>query len=207
MTVIIAIGAQLLGTILGALLCWQRRSRRKSVSYPARAYIKVVESLPVLVLLMILYYVVFGKFGVSGVLIAIIAFGLSSAGYNAQIFHTMLETIDPGEIEAAKALGFNKSQIFFKVMLPQTLKKVMPLYRSTFVGMLKNTSIVGYIAIFDLTKAGDIIRSQTLDAFFPLVLIAVIYFLLAWGLTAGLRLLERHVDPAHRKRSIKGGCG
>ncbi len=204
-TLWIAFEAALFGTLLGFLLCLMRRSEKKWVSIPARIYINIIRGLPVLVILMILAFVVFLPIkGMDPILVAIIGFALNFAAYFAEILRTGIDGVSQGQTEAAYALGFGRMKTFLKVVLPQAIRQVLPVYRGEIISMLKTTSIVGYISIQDLTKAGDIIRSRTFDAFFPLLTTALLYYLLAYALTAVLKLLEKRIDPKKRKREVKG---
>ena len=117
----------------------------------------------------------------------------------AEIFRTGVEGIDRGQTEAGIAMGFGRFGTFFHIVLPQTVQRILPVYRGEFISLVKMTSIVGYIAVQDLTKASDIIRSRTFDAFFPLVLVAVLYFLIAWVLMLALEYVERATDPQRRR--------
>jgi len=199
-TVVISVFATLLGTLLGALVCYMRMSKRRVLHLPARVYISLVRGVPVLVLLMLIYYVAFAEVDIDPVTVAIIAFGLNFAAYAAEIFRSGVGGIDRGQIEAGIAMGFSRLRTFLHIVLPQTVQRIMPVYRGEFISLVKMTSIVGYIAVLDLTKASDIIRSRTFDAFFPLILVAVLYFLLAWVLMLALEYLERVTDRQHRRK-------
>ena len=190
-TVIITFFSIIFGTITGALICFLRMSRRKLVSGFAKIYINVMRGTPVLVLLMILFYVIFATTKLSAAAIAVIAFSLNMGAYSSEIFRTAIQRIDAGQREAGIALGFTKIQTFIYIIFPQALKSIIPVYNGEIVSLLKMTSIVGYIAVIDLTKASDIIRSRTFDAFFPLIIVAAIYFLLAWLLGAMLGMFNQ----------------
>lgn len=198
-TAIIAVLATLFGTVLGGLVCFARMSANRALQLPARAYIALLRGIPVLVLLMLVYYVVFGSVNISPVLVAVLAFGMNFAAYVAEIFRAGLSSIDRGQREASAAMGFTQGQTFRFILLPQLIQRVLPIYKGEFISMVKMTSIVGYIAVQDLTKASDIIRSRTFDAFFPLILVAVLYFLIALLLVQGLEHLERVTDPKRRR--------
>ncbi|MCK9220731.1 MAG: ABC transporter permease subunit [Bacteroidales bacterium] len=200
-TVLISILAAILGTLIGGLVCYMRMSKRKLLSGSAKAYISLLRGIPVLVLLMIIYYVAFASVNINPVIVAIIAFGLNFGAYVSEMFRTGIESIDKGQKEAAIAGGFSKVQTFLYIIFPQALRYILPVYKGEFISLLKMTSIVGYIAVVDLTKAGDIIRSRTFDAFFPLIMVAVLYLFLAWLMTWALGRIEISVDP--RKKQIK----
>lgn len=201
LTIIISILAATTGTLLGGLVCFMRMSRNKIMNKIASYYISLVRGTPVLVLLMIIYYVVFASINISAVIVAIIAFGINFAAYVSEMFRTGIESIDKGQKEAGIASGFTKIQTFRYIIMPQALRQVLPVYKGEFVSLVKMTSIVGYIAVEDLTKASDIIRSRTFDAFFPLIMAAVIYILISWLLTLILDYVEINVDPKKRRLS------
>lgn len=156
------------------------------------------------VVLMILYYVVFGKRGMTGVgippvLVAVIGFSLNVGAYGSEIIRSGIESIDSGQWEAATALGYTERQTFYDFIFPQAAVHFLPVYRGELVSLLKSTSIVGYIAIQDLTKMSDIIRSRTYEAFFPLLATALIYFALAYIISLLMELLLNHIDWKYKK--------
>ena len=203
-TAVLSILSALLGTAIGAVVCFMRMSPLPTLQYPARTFISVLRGTPVLVLLMIIFYVVFASVDIDPVLVATIAFGLNFGAYAAEIFRTGIETVDKGQTEAGIAMGFTRVQAFLNVVLPQTVQRILPVYKGEFISLVKTTSIVGYIAVQDLTKASDVIRSRTFDAFFPLIMVAVLYFLVSWVLLQALEYLERQTDPkARRARAVK----
>ena len=199
-TVIISLGAALFGTLLGALVCWMRMARNALLSGVAKVFIALLRGTPVLVVLMMIFYVVFAAVDIHPVLVAILAFGLNFAAYAAEIFRSGIEGIDRGQSEAGIAMGFTRFQTFRFILLPQTLQRILPVYKGECISLVKMTSIVGYIAVQDLAKAGDIIRSRTFDAFFPLVMVAILYFLIAWALMQGLGRLERTAERRRKPR-------
>ena len=199
-TVLISILATALGTLLGALTCWMRMSKRGLLRLPAIGFISLLRGIPVLVLLLILYYVVFASVDINPVLVSVIAFALNFAAYSAEIFRAGIQGLDRGQAEAGIAMGFGRLRTFWYITLPQTIQRVLPVYKGEFISLVKMTSIVGYIAVQDLTKASDIIRSRTFDAFFPLLLAAALYFLIAWALLQAINLLERRTDPHLRRQ-------
>ncbi|MEI6050924.1 MAG: ABC transporter substrate-binding protein/permease [Bacteroidota bacterium] len=204
-TLLISIFAALLGTLLGGLVCFMRMSKRKILSAGAKLYITLLRGTPVLVLLMIIYYVVFASVNINPLFVAIVAFGLNFAAYVSEMFRTSIESIDKGQKEAGIAGGFTKIQTFIYIIMPQASRQVLPVYKGEFISLVKMTSIVGYIAVQDLTKASDIIRSRTFDAFFPLLVAAVFYLIIAWLLTWALGFIEVSVDPKrkHLKREAE----
>ncbi len=179
-TLKITLFAILLGSVLGVGLCAMTRSRRTWVRKIAGFYNWFMAGIPILVLLLILFYVVFSRSGLHPATVAIIAFALDFAAGAGDIYNTSLNAVPHGQTEAGLALGFTRLQTFFHIVFPQALRNGLPLYQSLCISLLKGTSIVGYIAIQDLTRAGDLIRSRTFDPFIPLLVITVLYFLLAW---------------------------
>ena len=206
-TVVISVLATIFGTLLGALICFMRMSKIALLNLPARVYISILRGTPVLVLLMLIFYVVFASIDISPVLVAVIAFGMNFAAYSAEIFRTGIEGVDKGQSEAGIAMGFSRIATFLHIVLPQTVRRILPIYKGEFISLVKMTSIVGYIAVQDLTKASDIIRSRTFDAFFPLVMVAILYFLISWVLMQSLGYLERKSDPqARRRKEVLDRC-
>ncbi len=205
-TVGIAVGAFALATLGGGLLCWMKRSGKRSLSAAARAYCNLVTGIPVLVWLMILYYVVFASVGVPAVVVAIICFGLEASAPLSNVFVTGIEGVSTGEVEAALAMGFSQPEIYRRIVLPQALQRIGKLYAGQLTTLIKATSIVGYVAITDLTKVSDIIRSRTFDAFFPLISVAVVYFVVILLFSMLLTALIRRADARGRKpaRVLKG---
>ncbi len=194
-TLVITVFAVLLGTLLGGGICWMRMNRRKWLRTVASVYIDIMRGTPVLVMLMIMYYVVLAPVNASGILVAIITFAMNTAAYICEMLRTSIEGIDKGQTEAGLSLGLSKTQTFFHIVLPQAVRNVIPVYQGEVVSLLKSTSIVGYIAVMDMTKASDIIRARTFEAFFPLILVAVVYFMIAWLIGLLLKSLSR---PRHR---------
>ncbi|MDR0908391.1 MAG: ABC transporter permease subunit [Spirochaetaceae bacterium] len=176
-TMLISLCALVLGTILGFGVCGLNMSRHKALNAIGKVYITILRGTPVLVLLMITFYIIFAKSSISGVVVAIIAFSLNEAAFIGEIIRGAISQVDKGQIEAARSLGYNNSGAFFLVTLPQAARNALPVYKNEFIGLVKSTSVVGYIAIQDLTRAGDIIRSRTFDAFFPLLAVAVMYLI------------------------------
>ncbi|MBQ6155102.1 MAG: amino acid ABC transporter permease/ATP-binding protein [Bacteroidales bacterium] len=157
-TLLITFCAAIFGTLLDGLVCWMRMSRRKWVSTTAKVYIDIMRGTPVLVLLMLMYYVVMAPVNATGIVVAIVTFALNMAAYVSEMLRTAIEGIDRGQTEAGLALGYTRRQTFFKIVLPQVVKAVMPVYQGEVISLLKGTSIVGYIAVADMTRASDLIR-------------------------------------------------
>ena len=173
-------------------------------SVPAAVFIRVIQGTPIVVLLMILYYILFGKVDIAAILVAILGFSINFGVYVSEMMRTGIEAVDKGQIEAAHALGFTRAQTFWRITFPQAARHFIPVFRGEFISMVKMTSVVGYIALQDLTKVSDIIRSRTLEAFFPLIATAVLYFFVANALTMLLSRVDIRLDPKRRKREVKG---
>ncbi|TLU84846.1 MAG: ABC transporter permease subunit [Chlorobium sp.] len=199
-TVLISVLSTLFGTLLGSLVCFMRMSKNVMLSLPAKLFISILRGTPVLVFLMLIFYVVFASVNIDPVLVAVIAFGMNFAAYVAEIFRTGITSIDKGQSEAGISLGFSKVRTFLYIILPQTIQRILPVYKGEFISLVKMTSIVGYIAVQDLTKASDIIRSRTFDAFFPLIMVAILYFIISWVLMLSLEYLERKTDPKSKRK-------
>lgn len=180
-TLHISFFSALLGTILGAFICYLRMSRSRILSNIAKVYIDVMRGTPILVLLMMMCYVAFTKFDNTPV--AIITFAMNFAAYVSEMFRTSISSIDKGQTEAGIALGFSPVRTFCYIVLPQAIRRVLPVYKGELISLIKNTSIVGYVAVADLTRASYIIRGRTFDPFFPLLMVALMYFLIAWLFT------------------------
>ncbi len=194
LTIYISILAALLGTALGAGVCYLRMRKSPTVQRIAKTYIDLMRGTPILVLLLLMNYVVFANWKSGGTAVAIITFALNFAAYVSEMFRTAITSIDRGQTEAGIAMGFTPLRTFVYIVLPQAVQRVLPVYKGELISLIKTTSIVGYIAIQDLTKASDIIRGRTFDPFFPLIMAAVLYFLLAWIFGAGLDWIGRRFN-------------
>lgn len=202
-TSVITVLSVLCGSVLAFFICLFRRINSVLAGKICDFYVKVLQGTPMLVLLMMLYYVVFGKSGIDAVWVAVIGFSLNFSAYASEILRSGIESIDGGQREAALALGLSENQAFFKFIFPQAALRQRPVYRGEIITLLKNTSIVGYIAIQDLTKMSDIIRSRTYEAFFPLITTAIIYFILAWIIALILKLIFTRIDPRAKRARAK----
>ena len=205
-TILISVFSGIFGLCLGFGICMLRRTGYKPVQLIGAVFVRVIQGTPIVVFLMILYYGIFGSVDISEILVAIIGFSINFAAYSSEMMRAGIETVDKGQSEAALAMGYTKGQTFFKVVFPQAAGNFIPVLKGEFISMVKMTSVVGYIAVQDLTKVSDIIRSRTMEAFFPLIMTAVIYFAVANVMTAALSFAERKAVPKRNKRSIKGVC-
>ena len=197
-TLIVTIFAVLIGVLLGFLIAIVRTTHDKTgklkiLNAICKVYLTVIRGTPVVVQLMIIYFIIFGSVDISKVLVAIIAFGINSGAYVAEIFRSGIMSIDNGQFEAERSLGFNYAQTMMYIIMPQAFKNVLPTLCNEFISLLKETSVSGYIALQDLTKGGDIIRSRTYDAFMPLIAVALIYLAMVMIFTKLVSLLERRL--------------
>ena len=203
-TLIVTIFAVLIGVLLGFLIAIVRTTHDKTgklkiLNAICKVYLTVIRGTPVVVQLMIIYFIIFGSVDISKVLVAIIAFGINSGAYVAEIFRSGIMSIDNGQFEAGRSLGFNYAQTMMYIIMPQAFKNVLPTLCNEFISLLKETSVSGYIALQDLTKGGDIIRSRTYDAFMPLIAVALIYLAMVMIFTKLVSLLERRLRKSDRK--------
>ena len=198
-TVGLALLAILFGTILGGIICFLRMRENRWISGFASLYIRVFRAIPIVVLLLGLYYIVFRDSALNAFWVSVIAFSLDFSAYGSEIFRSGINAVPEGQARAAKALGFSKGTTFRKIIWPQAFRHILPVYIGQIIATVKLTSVAGYISVIDLTKASDIIRARTFEAFFPLVVTALVYFALTAALTAGLRFLEKRMLPGKRR--------
>ena len=205
-TLLITVLSIILGTLLGFTVFMLCRNGNPVANTVTRFCVWLVQGMPVVVLLMILCYVIFGKVAISGVVVSVVGFTLI---FGAAVFAMMragVGAVDPGQCEAAYSLGYTDRKAFFRIVLPQALPHFLPAYRGEITALIKATAVVGYVAVQDLTKVGDIVRSRTYEAFFPLIAVAVIYFILAAVLTFIVNRLAIRIDPRRRSKNaiLKG---
>ena len=197
-TLIVTIFAVLIGVLLGILIAIVRTTQDKTgkikiLNAICKVYLTVIRGTPDVVQLMIIYFIIFGSVDISKVLVAIIAFGINSGAYVAEIFRSGIMSIDNGQFEAGRSLGFNYAQTMMYIIMPQAFKNVLPTLCNEFISLLKETSVSGYIALQDLTKGGDIIRSRTYDALMPLMAVAIIYLVMVMIFSKLVSMLERRL--------------
>ena len=197
-TLIVTFFAVILGIVIGLVVsiikvASANNRKLRPLAFIANLYITVIRGTPVMVQLLIIYFVVFASVDVSQVLVAIVAFGINSGAYVSETIRSGILAVDRGQSEAGRSLGFNSAQTYRYIVLPQALKNILPALGNEFIALLKETAVVGYIGLQDLTMGGDIIRSRTYDAFVPLLTVALIYLLFVMILSAGLKRLERRL--------------
>ncbi|WP_242967470.1 amino acid ABC transporter permease [Faecalibacterium sp. An77] len=202
-TLIVAFAAAALGVVLGFILAYIRTTYDQTghlriLNALAKVYLTVIRGTPTMIQLLIMYFVIFGSVKIDKMPVAILAFGINSGAYVAEIFRSGIMSIPPGQMEAARSLGLNYTQATWKIILPQAVKNVLPALGNEVIVLLKETSISGYIALQDLTKAGDIVRSRTYSAFFPYISVAVIYLVLVLCLEKLLNYMEGRLARSDR---------
>lgn len=190
--------AVIIGIVIGFLVAivrstYDKTGKLKILNVVCRLYLTVIRGTPVVVQLLIIYFVIFASLDISKVIVAIMAFGLNSGAYVAEIFRSGIMSIDNGQFEAGRSLGFNYVQTMIYIIMPQAFKNVLPALGNEFIVLLKETSVSGYIALQDLTKGGDIIRSRTYDALMPLLAVALIYLIMVMIFTKLVNMLERRL--------------
>ena len=203
-TLLITVLAVVIGIVLGFVIAIIRSTnqltgRLRIPNFICRIYLTVVRGTPMVVQLLIIYFVVFSSVNISKILVAVIAFGLNSAAYVAEIVRSGIMSVDRGQFEAGSSLGFGYTRTMISIILPQAIRNILPALGNEAIVLLKETSVSGYIALNDLTKGGDTIRSQTYEAFLPLIAVALIYLLMVVGLSALVNRLERRLSNDKRK--------
>ena len=202
-TLIIAVCAAVLGVILGFLTAFVRVTHDKNHSLGflnaiCKLYLTIVRGTPMMIQLLIMYYVIFKSVNVDKVFVAVIAFAINSGAYVAEIFRSGMMSVDNGQFEAGRSLGLSYRITMLFIVLPQAVKNVLPALCNEFITLLKETSICGYIGLNDLTRGGDIIRSNTFDAFMPLILVAAIYLIFVELLSMAVSKMERSLRKNER---------
>ena len=197
-TIYIAIVAIILGTILGAVFALFKISKNPVLRIVAAIYTTVIRGIPLATQLMIFYFVVFAPLGLDRVLVATLAYGINSGAYCTEIFRAGIQGVDSGQMEAGRSLGLNYWQTLTMIIFPQAAKAVLPTYTSEFIVLIKETSVASFIAVMDLTKAGDMIRNATYNAWIPLLSCALIYLCLTLGLTKLFSILEKRMAKSDR---------
>ena len=196
-TVKITLGALFIGVIIGLVIAVTKYLAEdvramKPLAKLCDLYVTVIRGIPVVVLLLIFYYVIM-RTSKNGILVAIITFGVNSGAYMAELIRSGINAVDKGQMEAGRCLGLSKMQTMVKIILPQAVRYVLPAVGNEFIALLKETSVAGYVAIRDLTKAGDLIRNNTYDMVNPLMVVTLCYLTMVIGLTALMGKLEKNL--------------
>ena len=196
-TLVITVGALLISVVIGALIAVVRYLGEdvpglKPLVKIFEWYVNIIRGIPVVVLLLIFYYIIM-KSCTNGVLVGIITFGINSSAYMAELIRSGINAVDKGQMEAGRSLGMSRLQCTRKIIFPQAVRYILPAVGNEFIALLKETSVAGYVAVVDLTRAGNLIRNNTFDAVNPLLAVALIYLILVLGLTALLGKMERRL--------------
>ena len=202
-TVKITMGALVIGVIIGLIITLIKYFAEDSrVLRPfgklCDLYVTVIRGIPVTVLLMIFYYLIMVT-STNGVLVATITFGINSGAYMAELIRSGINAVDRGQMEAGRSLGLSKMQTMRRIILPQAVRYVLPAVGNEFIALLKETSVAGYVAVVDLTRAGNLVRNNTHDMFNPLMLIALMYLVMVVLLTKALGILERRLAKSDKR--------
>lgn len=197
-TLAITVGAILISTVLGMVLCLMKRSKHWFLRWPAVAYIDLIRGIPVIVQLLIIYNVVLLSWN-NKVAVAIVAFAINSSAYMAEIYRSGISAVDPGQMEAGRSLGLSQARTMWHIIFPQAIKNCLPTYTSEFIVLVKETAVVGYIALVDLTKVYSSVQSMTYDPSAPLFIIAVVYFAITKTLSVIFGRMERRLRESDRR--------
>lgn len=200
-TLLISLFAVIIGIIIGIVIAlirtnYEKNGKMKFLNSLAKFYVNVVRGTPVILQLMIIYYVIFETVDINIVLVGVIAFGINSGAYVSEIIRAGINSVSDGQMEAGYALGLKYGQVMRYIIFPQALKNILPALGNEFITLIKETSVGAYIGIVELTKASDIIASRTYDYFFPLFIIAIIYLILTLGLTKVVNMMEVKLNNA-----------
>ena len=201
-TLIITLGALLIGVIIGTIIAITKyfcegNKKLRIFSWICDLYTTVIRGIPVTVLLLVFFYIIL--VAADGVTVAIIAFGINSGAYMAELIRSGINAVDKGQMEAARSLGLSKGQAMAKIIFPQAIKNILPAIGNECIALLKETSVAGYVAIVDITRAATNIRNKTFDAVNPIILLALIYLVLVVIMTKLLAVLEKRLNRSERK--------
>ena len=201
-TLLITLGALVIGVIIGTLIAITKyfcegNKKLRFLSWICDFYTTVIRGIPITVLLLMFFYIVLVS--ADGVTVAIIAFGINSGAYMAELIRSGINAVDKGQMEAARSLGMSKGQAMTKIIMPQAVKYILPAIGNECIALLKETSVAGYVAIVDITRAATNIRNKTFDAVNPIILLALVYLVLVVIMTKLLALLERRLRKSDGK--------
>ena len=195
--------AVILGFVLGFSVAivrnvYENTKKLKILNFICNIYLTVIRGTPVVVQLLIIYFVIFSSISIDKSIAAILAFGINSGAYQAEIFRSGINSIPRGQMEAGRSLGFSYAQTMVNIVMPQAIKNVLPTLGNEFIVLMKETSVAGYIALEDLTKAGEVIRSRTYSAMMPFLAVALLYLIMVMFFTYLLKLFERRLARSGR---------
>lgn len=198
-TVVMAFFAVIIGIILGLIVSiirndYEVNKKHKILNFISKMYVEIIRGTPVILQLMIIYYVIFKSVNINIILVGIISFGINSGAYVSEIIRSGIKSIDKGQMEAGLSLGLKYKQVMKLIVLPEAFKNILPSLGNEFITLLKETSVGAYIGIIELTKSGDIIASRTYDYFFPLIIVALVYLILTLSLSKLVNVMERRLN-------------
>lgn len=201
-TLIITAGALVIGVVIGSLVamikyCGQDSLLLRPLCWLCSVYTTVIRGVPVVVQLLIFYFLILKSS--DGLVVGIVTFGINSGAYVAELVRSGIAAVDPGQMEAGRSLGLSRLQSAWHIVLPQAMKNILPAIGNEMIALLKETAVAGYVAVQDLTRAGNLIRNNTYDSFNPLMLVAVVYLVLVIGMTQLLGLLERRLRRSDKR--------
>lgn len=201
-TLIITAGALVIGVVIGSLVamikyCGQDSRLLRPLCWLCDVYTTVIRGIPVVVQLLIFYFLILKSS--DGLVVGIVTFGINSGAYVAELMRSGIAAVDPGQMEAGRSLGLSRLQSAWHIVLPQAMKNILPAIGNEMIALLKETAVAGYVAVQDLTRAGNLIRNNTYDSFNPLMLVAVVYLVLVIGMTQLLGLLERRLRRSDKR--------
>lgn len=201
-TLIITAGALVIGVVIGSLVamikyCGQDSRLLQPLCWLCNVYTTVIRGVPVVVQLLIFYFLILKSS--DGLVVGIVTFGINSGAYVAELVRSGIAAVDPGQMEAGRSLGLSRLQSAWHIVLPQAMKNILPAIGNEMIALLKETAVAGYVAVQDLTRAGNLIRNNTYDSFNPLMLVAVVYLVLVIGMTQLLGLLERRLRRSDKR--------
>lgn len=198
-TIVIAFFAVIIGIIIGTVVSlirdnYEVNKKGKVLNFISKVYVDVIRGTPVILQLMIIYYVIFKSVNINIIIVGILAFGINSGAYVSEIIRSGINSVDKGQLEAGLSLGLSYKKTMKLIIMPQAIKNILPALGNEFITLLKETSVGAYIGILELTKAADIISSRTYDYFFPLIIVAVIYLVMTLGLSKVVSAMERRLN-------------
>ena len=195
--------AVILGFLLGFGVAivrnvYDNTKKLRFLNFLCNIYLTVIRGTPVVVQLLIIYFVIFSSIKVDKSIVAILAFGINSGAYQAEIFRSGINSVPRGQMEAGRSLGFNYPQTMIYIIMPQAIKNILPTLANEFIVLMKETSVAGYIALEDLTRAGEVIRSRTYSAMMPFLAVALLYLIMVMLFSYLVKLLERSLARSGR---------
>ena len=207
-TILIALFAVIIGIIIGIVIAiirnnYEVNKKFRVLNSISKIYVDIIRGTPVILQLMIIYYVIFKSVNINILIVGVIEFGINSGAYVSEIIRAGINSIDKGQMEAGLSLGLKYGEVMRLIILPQAIRNILPALGNEFITLLKETSVGAYIGIVELTKASDIIASRTYDYFFPLIIIAIIYLIMTLGLTKLVNVMERRLNNARNKKNKK----